>query len=110
MQIARKQHYIYRGKTMNNTFEIGKKLVDLCKQGKDLEAIETLDSPNIVSVEAVADQGFTSAWMASPPSGVSSNGGSKTTRSTALKSKDLFPMATVSSCTSSMTSHQKMAQ
>ena len=26
---------------MNNTFEIGKKLVDFCKQGKDLEAIET---------------------------------------------------------------------
>ena len=43
---------------MNNTFEIGKKLVDFCKQGKDLEAIETLDSPNIVSVEAVADPRF----------------------------------------------------
>src|SRR2546428_10279797 len=59
MQIARKQHYIYRGKTMNNTFEIGKKLVDFCKQGKDLEAIETLDSPNIVSVEALPDPRFT---------------------------------------------------
>jgi len=41
-----------------NTFEIGKKLVDLCSQGKDLEAIETLDSPKIVSVEAVADPRF----------------------------------------------------
>src|SRR5262245_11845473 len=40
------------------TFEIGKRLVDLCSQGKDLEAIETLDSPNIVSVEAVADPRF----------------------------------------------------
>ena len=43
---------------MPNAFEIGKKLVDLCKQGKDLEAIDTLDAPNIVSVEAIANAGF----------------------------------------------------
>ena len=43
---------------MPNAFEIGKKLVDLCKQGKDLEVIETLDAPNIVSVEAIANAGF----------------------------------------------------
>ena len=41
-----------------NTFEIGSKLVDFCSQGKDLEAIETLDSANIVSVEAVANPNF----------------------------------------------------
>jgi ketosteroid isomerase-like protein len=41
-----------------NTFEIGKKVVDLCSQGKDLEVIETLDAPNVVSVEAVADPRF----------------------------------------------------
>jgi len=41
-----------------NTLEIGKKLVDLCSNGKDLEAIETLDSPSVVSVEAVADPRF----------------------------------------------------
>jgi hypothetical protein len=41
-----------------NTFEIGRKLVDFCSQGKDLDAIETLDSPNIVSVEAVANPNF----------------------------------------------------
>ena len=41
-----------------NTFEIGSKLVDFCSQGKDLEAIETLDSTNIVSVEAVANPNF----------------------------------------------------
>ena len=34
------------------TMEIGKKLVDLCKQNKNLEAINTLYSPDIVSVEA----------------------------------------------------------
>jgi len=38
-----------------NTFEIGSKLVDFCSQGKDLEAIKTLNSTNIVSVEAVAN-------------------------------------------------------
>ena len=41
-----------------NTFEVGKTLVDLCSQGKDFEAIGTLDSPNIVSVEAVANPSF----------------------------------------------------
>jgi hypothetical protein len=37
---------------MSTTMEIGKKLVDLCKQGKAKEAMETLYSPNIVSIEA----------------------------------------------------------
>jgi hypothetical protein len=41
-----------------NAFEIGRKLVDFCSQGKDLDAIETLDSTNIVSVEAVANPNF----------------------------------------------------
>lgn len=39
---------------MASTFEIGKKLVDLCKAGKAREAMETLYAPNIVSVEAMA--------------------------------------------------------
>ena len=34
--------------------EIGKQLVSLCKQGKNQEAIDTLYSPDIVSVEAMA--------------------------------------------------------
>lgn len=34
--------------------EIGDELVALCKQGKNLEAIEKLYSPDIVSVEAAA--------------------------------------------------------
>lgn len=37
---------------MASAFEIGRKLVDLCKQGKSIEAIDTLYSPNIVSIEA----------------------------------------------------------
>jgi len=36
------------------TLEVGKKLVELCKQGKSLEAIETLYGQDIVSVEAAA--------------------------------------------------------
>lgn len=36
----------------SSTMEVGKKLVDLCRQGKATEAMNTLYSPNIVSVEA----------------------------------------------------------
>lgn len=38
---------------MDTTLEIGKKLVSLCKQGHWLEAVDTLYSPDIVSIEAV---------------------------------------------------------
>lgn len=34
------------------TLEVGNRLVELCKQGKNQEAMETLYSPDIVSVEA----------------------------------------------------------
>ena len=37
--------------------EVGQKLVDLCKQGKAMEAIETLYSKDIVSVEAMTPPG-----------------------------------------------------
>src|SRR5262245_2346759 len=40
------------------TLEVGKKLVELCKQGKNQEAMETLYAPGIVSVEAVALPGL----------------------------------------------------
>ena len=39
---------------MSSTYEVGKKLVDLCRQGKHLDAITTLYAPNIVSVEAMS--------------------------------------------------------
>ena len=38
--------------------EIGKKMVALCREGKNLESINTLYSENIESVEAVAMQGM----------------------------------------------------
>jgi ketosteroid isomerase-like protein len=38
---------------MNDTLAVGKKLVELCRQGKNIEAINTLYSPDIVSVEAI---------------------------------------------------------
>lgn len=38
--------------------EIGNKLVALCKQGKNLDAVNTLYSPEIVSIEAVEMPGM----------------------------------------------------
>lgn len=38
-----------------NTLEIGQKLVELCKNGKNFEAIDSLYSPDIVSVEATTN-------------------------------------------------------
>jgi ketosteroid isomerase-like protein len=40
-----------------NTFEIGQKMVELCREGKNDEAIKTLFSKDIVSVEAGAPPG-----------------------------------------------------
>jgi ketosteroid isomerase-like protein len=34
--------------------EVGKKLVDLCRTGKSMEAVNTLYAPNIVSIEAMS--------------------------------------------------------
>jgi|SRR2546423_14280654 ketosteroid isomerase-like protein len=39
---------------MSDTLTIGKKLVELCRQGKYIEAIDTLYSPEIVSIEAAS--------------------------------------------------------
>ncbi len=39
------------------TFEVGKKLVELCKQGKNAECIETMYADDIVAVEASAPPG-----------------------------------------------------
>ena len=39
---------------MSDTLSIGKKLVELCRQGKFTEAVETLYSPDIVSIEAAS--------------------------------------------------------
>ncbi|MDB5326883.1 MAG: ketosteroid isomerase [Phycisphaerales bacterium] len=38
---------------MASTFEVGKKLVELCAANKNVEAVETLYADDIVSVEAV---------------------------------------------------------
>jgi ketosteroid isomerase-like protein len=37
--------------TANNTFEVGKKLVDYCKQGQNSKAIDELYAQDIVSIE-----------------------------------------------------------
>lgn len=36
-----------------NTIEIAKKLVELCKQGRNMEALDILFADDVVSVEAV---------------------------------------------------------
>lgn len=41
-----------------NSMEIGKKLVELCRQGKNLEALNTLFAADVVSVEAGAPPGM----------------------------------------------------
>ena len=38
--------------------EVGQKLVELCRQGQNLDAIKQLYSDNIVSVEAIEGQGM----------------------------------------------------
>ncbi len=38
--------------------EVGTKLVELCQQGKNFEAMETLYAPDVVSVEAGAPPGM----------------------------------------------------
>ncbi len=40
-----------------NTLEVGKKLVELCSAGKNMQAMEALYSPDIVSIEAGAPPG-----------------------------------------------------
>ena len=42
---------------MSDTLSVGKKLVELCREGKHMEAIDELYSPDIVSVEAGAPPG-----------------------------------------------------
>jgi ketosteroid isomerase-like protein len=39
---------------MNETMTVGKKLVELCRQGKIPEVLDTLYSPKIVSIEAMS--------------------------------------------------------
>jgi hypothetical protein len=41
---------------MSNTLEVGKKLVELCSKGKNMEAVEKLYDPKIVSIEAHGDE------------------------------------------------------
>jgi hypothetical protein len=42
---------------MSSALEVGKKLVELCKQHKNFEAMDTLYSPHVVSIEAFAAPG-----------------------------------------------------
>jgi ketosteroid isomerase-like protein len=41
---------------MDKTVEVGKKLVELCRAGKNQEAVEKLYSPSIVSIEPMSSK------------------------------------------------------
>jgi ketosteroid isomerase-like protein len=43
---------------MSDTLAIGKKLVELCNAGKNVEAVNTLYAPNVVSIETMSMPGF----------------------------------------------------
>jgi ketosteroid isomerase-like protein len=47
----------WKGIFMASTMDVGKKLVEMCGQGKFREAMEALYAPNIVSVEPFAPPG-----------------------------------------------------
>ncbi len=40
---------------MSETLTVGKQLVELCRQGKNLQALDALYSPGIVSIEAMGN-------------------------------------------------------
>jgi ketosteroid isomerase-like protein len=40
---------------MSSSLEVGKKLVELCRQGKHVEAVNALYAPDVVSVEVMGD-------------------------------------------------------
>jgi ketosteroid isomerase-like protein len=56
-----------------NTMVIARKMVDLCRQGKNTEALDTLFADDIVSVEAVAAPGMPSREIKGLP-GVKAKG------------------------------------
>lgn len=41
---------------MSNALEVGKTLVELCRNGKNLEAIDRLYAPGVVSIEVMGDE------------------------------------------------------
>ena len=43
---------------MSSTLEVGQKLVELCRQNRNVEAANSLYDPNIVSIEAMKDPVF----------------------------------------------------
>jgi hypothetical protein len=49
-----KPRHACRTYELKGTIEIAKKLVELCKQGKNMEALDILFADDVVSVEAVA--------------------------------------------------------
>jgi hypothetical protein len=92
-----------------NAQEIGKKLVDYCKQNKNLDSINTLYSPDIVSVEAHAPPGQDRTVKGIEGVRKRASGGEKITRSTAVKSTGPTRTVTIASpCASFTTSRSSL--
>ena len=45
-----------RSEQTQATYEVGRKLVDLCRKGKNVEAVNTLYRPDVVSIEVRGDE------------------------------------------------------
>ena len=41
---------------MTSTLDVGRRLVELCRAGKNVEAVDTLYAPNVVSTEVFGDE------------------------------------------------------
>jgi hypothetical protein len=63
-----------------NTIEIAKKLAELCKQGRNMEALDVLFADDVVSVEAVAMPGAQQEVKGLAAVRESTSGGSQITR------------------------------
>ena len=74
-----------QGANNMNTMQIGRQLVDLCRQGKNTEALTTLFADDAVSIEAVAPPGGQQEVKGVAAIKAKANGGSTTMKSILLR-------------------------
>ena len=83
--------------------ELGTKLVAFCREGKNMESINTLYDSNVESTEAVAVPGMEQTFGASRAYARRTSGGPRTTRFTPTKWRARSPMARIASPSTSST-------
>ena len=95
---------------MSEAMEVGKKLVELCHEGKYKEAMDALLTALTSSASRLAPApGGRPEWKGLRRSRAKANGGKRITRSIRPMWKDRFRMATASSSVSPWTSRPKPA-